>query len=83
MNLRNTIVFIFGAPQIGTLLIQDNQQVAIDLPSKLLIWKDSEENIMISRNLTSWLKKRHNLKEDKAIAVLEEKIKIIVEEVIS
>lgn len=83
LSLSDTIVFIFGAPQIGTLLMQEDRKVAIDLPSKILIWKNENEETMVTRNRTSWLKDRHNLKEDEACAILEEKIQRIVQDTIS
>ncbi|HLR66948.1 MAG TPA: DUF302 domain-containing protein [Virgibacillus sp.] len=81
LKLRNTIVFIFGAPHIGTLLMQENQQIAIDLPSKVLIWEDEDDTVWVTRNRTSWLTARHEMKGTIASEKLEKKIHKMVQEI--
>jgi len=61
IELRETELIIFGNPKIGSPLMKCQQSVAIDLPQKFLIWKDSEGNTMISYNNPRYLKKRHNI----------------------
>ena len=36
-------VLIFGNPALGTLLMQANPRVALDLPLRVLVWQDGEE----------------------------------------
>lgn len=74
LSLRDTIVLFFGAPHIGTLLIQENQHIGIDLPSKVLVWEDAESNVWLTRNQTSWLIQRHDVKENSTSLELENKI---------
>lgn len=38
MSLDKTMLLIFGNPAAGTLLIQDDPTVALELPLKALIW---------------------------------------------
>ena len=38
LELRPTELILFGNPEIGTLLMQDCQLAAIDLPMKALAW---------------------------------------------
>ncbi len=40
--LRPTEVVLFGKPALGTQLMQADQLIAIDLPSKVLGWQDSD-----------------------------------------
>ncbi|NET09635.1 MAG: DUF302 domain-containing protein [Symploca sp. SIO2B6] len=40
LQLSPTRVVIFGNPKVGTLLMQCQQSIGIDLPLKLLIWQD-------------------------------------------
>lgn len=61
MELRETELIIFGNPKVGTPLMKCQQSVAIDLPQKALIWKDSEGKTWISYNNPRYLKKRHNI----------------------
>lgn len=48
LSLRPTTVLVFGSPQVGTLLMQENQSIALDLPLKLLVWEDAERNVWIT-----------------------------------
>ena len=61
MQLQPTTVVIFGNPKLGTPLMQCAPTVAIDLPQKMLIWKDGNGNVSIGYNSPEYLKKRHNI----------------------
>ena len=61
VELRETELIIFGNPRAGSPLMKCQQSVAIDLPQKALIWKDSEDKVWISYNNPGYLKKRHNI----------------------
>ncbi|WP_336489971.1 DUF302 domain-containing protein [Methylobacterium nigriterrae] len=41
-RLPETRVVIFGNPKLGTPLILKNPDVAIELPQKMLVWRDGE-----------------------------------------
>ncbi len=43
LKLRETKVAIFGAPQAGTPVMQAAPQAALDLPLKVLIWRDGDQ----------------------------------------
>ncbi|WP_194775719.1 DUF302 domain-containing protein [Pararhodonellum marinum] len=40
MDLNPTDVLIFGNPEVGTKLMKENPQVAIELPLKILVYKE-------------------------------------------
>jgi len=61
VDLRETELIIFGNPKAGSRLMKCQQSVAIDLPQKALIWKDSEGKVWISYNNPRYLGKRHNI----------------------
>jgi len=61
LALRPTEVVIFGNPNVGTLLMQCAQDVAIDLPQKVLVSEDANNQVWLSYNNLSYLKKRHNI----------------------
>jgi len=61
IELRETELIIFGNPKVGSPLMNCQQSVAIDLPQKALIWKDSEGKTWISYNNPRYLDKRHNI----------------------
>ncbi len=61
IELRDTELILFGNPKVGSPLIKCEQNVAIDLPQKALIWKDDRGNVTISYNSPRYLEKRHNI----------------------
>jgi len=61
MDLRATELLIFGNPKIGTPLMNCQQNVAIDLPQKALIWEDEEGQVWIAYNDPQYLVKRHSI----------------------
>jgi uncharacterized protein (DUF302 family) len=60
-ELRDTVLFIFGNPNVGTPLMQCNQSVAIDLPQKMLIWEDAAGEVFLAYNDPQYLLERHRL----------------------
>lgn len=72
VELRETELIIFGNPKVGSPLMKCQQSVAIDLPQKALIWKDSEGKVWISYNNPKYLNKRHNISNcDEVISKIE------------
>jgi len=61
LELRPTMLIIFGNPRGGTPLMQASQTVGIDLPLKALVWQDSSGKTWVSYNDTECLAKRHGI----------------------
>ncbi|CDU12794.1 DUF302 domain-containing protein [Vibrio coralliirubri] len=59
LELRPTEVIIFGNPKVGTPLMQCAQEVAIDLPQKVLVIEDSNKKVWLSYNDPNYLVERH------------------------
>ncbi len=66
-SLAPTELVIFGNPKIGTPLMQCNRTVAIDLPQKVLIWKDDKGTVWFTYNDPVYLMKRHQLQDCRKI----------------
>ncbi|PCI66271.1 MAG: hypothetical protein COB38_10320 [Gammaproteobacteria bacterium] len=60
IKLPETRVVIFGKPQIGSKLMLCSPSVAIDLPQKMLIWKDGHQ-VKLAFNSPKFLQKRHQM----------------------
>ncbi|MAN59221.1 MAG: hypothetical protein CMC08_05220 [Flavobacteriaceae bacterium] len=60
-ELRNTRLLIFGNPALGTPVMQANQQAGLDLPQKILVYEDEDNNVFATYNSTDYLAKRHNV----------------------
>ncbi len=58
LGLRPAELILFGNPETGTLLMQDCQLAAIDLPMKALAWEDEHGQVRIAHDGTQWLKQR-------------------------
>jgi uncharacterized protein (DUF302 family) len=61
LNLRPTVVLIFGDPRAGTALMQADQHVGVDLPLKALIWEDAGGHAFVTYNDPRWIARRHGL----------------------
>jgi uncharacterized protein (DUF302 family) len=67
LQLRPTEVLIFGNPKTGTSLMQAVQTIGIDLPLKILIWRDEENKTWLGYNDPRWLAARHGVAANTAI----------------
>jgi len=63
VELRDTELFIFGNPNVGSPLMKCQQRIGIDLPQKALIWTDSAGVTWVSYNNPRYLEKRHDISD--------------------
>ena len=70
-NLRDTQLIIFGNPNVGTPLMQNDQSIGLDLPQKFLVFEDRAHNVFIAFNDPRSLARKHNLQRDRDPADLE------------
>jgi uncharacterized protein (DUF302 family) len=61
LALRVTELLIFGNAKGGTLLMQAQQVVGIDLPLKVLVHQDSSGQVFLTYNDPQWIAERHSL----------------------
>ncbi len=67
MSLNDAQLIIFGNPKVGTLLMQEDMTVALDLPLKILVFKDHDEKVKVAYRDGDWLKSHHFLQTDNLI----------------
>ena len=65
LELRDTVVVIFGSPVAGTPVMQAAPLAALDLPLKVLVWDDDGQT-RISYTDPAALAARHHLSESLA-----------------
>jgi uncharacterized protein (DUF302 family) len=65
LTLRDTKVAIFGAPKAGTPVMEAVPQAALDLPLKVLIWRDGDQTKLTYASPRE-LAARHGLSDDLA-----------------
>jgi len=61
LELRPTRVIIFGNPLLGTLLMQSQAGLAIDLPQKIVLYELENGLVQLGYNDPLYLKDRHGL----------------------
>jgi uncharacterized protein (DUF302 family) len=64
MELRPTVVVLFGNPRAGTPSMQRTPTLAIDLPMKMLIWQDDKDATWLAYNEPGWLFRRHGIADE-------------------
>jgi len=61
LDLRPTQLIIFGNPKVGTLLMQCEQSMGLDLPLKVLVTEDEKQQVWLSYYDPMYLKGVHNM----------------------
>jgi uncharacterized protein (DUF302 family) len=64
LKMPPTKLVIFGSPKAGTPVMLAARGVAIDLPLKILIWEDRQENVWVSDNSPAYLQERHGFPKE-------------------
>jgi len=63
LQLRDTVLVVFGNPAAGTLVMQSAPLAALDLPLKVLVWDDSGQT-KVTYYSPSALADRYGLSDD-------------------
>jgi uncharacterized protein (DUF302 family) len=73
LTMPPTKLVIFGNPKAGTPLMVASPSIAIDLPLKLLVWQDEQQQVWIGYNSVAYLRERHHFPEEleSTIAIVE------------
>ncbi|WP_462425393.1 DUF302 domain-containing protein [Fusobacterium varium] len=72
LDLRKTTVIVFGAPKVGTLLMQANQNIALELPLKLLILEDNSGKTIVRFKKMESIAKEYNLENNDIIKKMDQ-----------
>jgi len=67
LDLRPTQVLIFGNPKLGTPLMQGNPTVAIDLPQRVLAYRDGKDAVWLVYTDPAHLADRHDITNQDAV----------------
>ena len=70
MELLPTTLVVFGNPKMGTILMQCNQSMGMDLPLKMLFHSDYEGNHWISYTNPEYYTLKHNIKDKNCLEVI-------------
>jgi beta-galactosidase len=67
LELKPIYLMIFGNPKMGTYLIQENPEVGIELPLKVLIYKGDDNKIWVLYKDMNYLKDLYFLKDTNGV----------------
>ena len=70
MKLRESKEIIFGNPKIGTALMQQDMTVGLDLPIRILVYKDKDGSVKIAYRNGEWLREHHIIDAPKKIETI-------------
>lgn len=71
LELEPTRLLVFGNPNAGTPLMQAEQTIGIDLPQKMLVFRNTDDVVTIAYNDPVYLAERHGItgQEDRLAAI--------------
>ena len=61
MKLNESKMIVFGNAKLGTALMQQDMKVGLDLPLRILVYKDTDGQVKMAYRDGSWLAARHIL----------------------
>ena len=70
MKLNASKMIIFGSARIGTPLMQQDMLVGLDLPIRILVFRDNDAKVKMAYRDGSWLKGKHIIDAPKLVQKL-------------
>lgn len=67
LELRPTRLLLFGNPKVGTLFMQSDQRMGLDLPLKVLVYENESGEVFVSYYDASFLTKRYKIEDKDAV----------------
>jgi uncharacterized protein (DUF302 family) len=70
IELRPSVLLIFGNPPLGTQFIAANPQAGLDWPVRMLVYRDAQGQVWVAYTDFEWIAKRHGVASRDAQFVL-------------
>jgi len=67
LEMNKSQVMLFGNPKIGTLMMQKNIFLSLDLPLKIAVVKDDSNNVWVVYNSTNIFRERYDFSDSEII----------------
>ena len=61
IELKPSVLLIFGNPPLGTQFITANPQAGLDWPVRLLVYRDADGAVWVAYTDFAWIAKRHGV----------------------
>ncbi|MGE3993870.1 DUF302 domain-containing protein [Pseudorhodoplanes sp.] len=82
-KLEPTQLLIFGNPKLGTPLMRSNQKIGLDLPMKVLAWRDRSGQVWIAYLKPNVLKSDYAISDnDKTFSAMEQALDALTNEAV-
>jgi len=65
--LEDEQLLVFGDPKVGTYLMQENPAIGLDLPLKILVWKDAKGLTQVAYLNPLVFKERYHIEKNSSI----------------
>ena len=67
LEMNESQVIFFGNPKIGTLMMQENIFLTLDLPLRIAVVKDDSGEVWVVYNSTNSLRERYSLSDSEIL----------------
>ncbi|MBN2815718.1 MAG: DUF302 domain-containing protein [Campylobacterales bacterium] len=71
MELGESKMIVFGNAKVGTVLMQQDMRVGLDLPLRILVYKDHDSRVKMAYRDGSWLTTKHILNAAEKIRTID------------
>lgn len=61
LKMRESKLIIFGNPKLGTSLMKQDMTIGLDLPMKILVYRDKDAKVKMAYRNGTWMAKEHSL----------------------
>lgn len=72
LQLLPNQVIVFGSPKVGTVLMQENPAISIELPLKISVWEDKDRNVWLSIPLIKQIAANYGMEDHPVIGKMQE-----------
>ena len=72
LQLLPNQVIVFGSPKVGTVLMQENPAISIELPLKISVWEDKDRNVWLSIPLIKQIAASYGMEDHPVIGKMQE-----------
>jgi uncharacterized protein (DUF302 family) len=79
MKLNESKMIVFGNARLGTSLMQQDMKVGLDLPLRILVYKDVDGKVKMAYRDGSWLANKHILDAPKKVLKLNNAMEMFTE----
>lgn len=79
LTMKPSKVIVFGSPEVGTKLMQQNPSIALELPLRISVWQDAGNRVWVSYPNLLEIGKEYGLEGNAIIGNLQKGLETIVE----